>query len=212
MRCAVSPRLVLDASSHHGKWIEALRQESIEFVAVPETGSRTARLLDFRKIEGVILADGPDSRAAGIEDGRDLAFHRTERELVRFARARRIPVVGIGHWAEFLGLYFGGRLCPHPEQRPENRPMDLRVAPGFGPSRAQVHPAGRRHCDPKDFPGVLAPIAWDEHDNIAGFVHRDEPILGIHWQPDGATDLLTEFLKGRPPQPAGGPELDLRTG
>ena len=212
MRCAVSPRLDQDAASYHGKWIEALRQESIEFVVVPETGSRTARLMDFRKIEGVLLADDPDPRTAGIEDGRDLSLHRTERELVRFARARRIPVVGIGHWAEFLGLYFGGRLCPRPEQRPENRPIDLRVAPGFGPSRVQVHPAGRRHCDPKDFPGVLDPIAWDEHDNIAGFVHRDEPILGICWRPDGAADLVRNFLKGHAPQPATGPELDLRTG
>ena len=212
MRCAVNPSLDLDASSHHGVWLEALRQESIEFVAVPESGSRAARQTDFREIEGVILADEPGSRSAGLEDGRDLSFHRTERELVRFARARRIPVVGIGRWAEFLGLYFGGRLRPHPDQRPVDRPMDLRIAPGFGPSRALGHPSSRMHCDPRDFPETLVPIAWDEHEHIAGFVHRDEPILGICWRPDGAADLVSNFLKGRNRQPAGGPELNLRTG
>ena len=212
MRCAVSPRLDLNASPVHGEWLDKLGQSAIEFVVVPESGTRATRLMDFRKIDGVLLVDSPGTRSAGTEDGRVHAFHRTERELVRFARARRIPLVGIGHWAEFLGLYFGGRLRPHPEQRPGDRRMDLRVAPGFGPPSVSVHPAGRMHCDPKDFPAVLEPVAWDEHDNIAGFVHRDEPILGIHWQPDGATDPVTEFLKGRTRQPAGGPELNLKTG
>jgi len=212
MRCAVSPNMNLNAGSSQGDWLDTWRQNAIEFVVVPESGSRTTRQIDFREIEGVLLVDAPDTRRAGLEDGRDPAFHRTERELVRFARGRRIPLVGIGHWAEFLGLYFGGRLRPHPEQRPGDRHMDLRVAPGFGPSRASVHPAGRMHCDPKDFPAVLEPVAWDEHDNIAGFVHRDEPILAIHWQPGGTMDPVTEFLKGRTRQPAGDPELNLKTG
>jgi hypothetical protein len=136
--------------------------------------------------------------------------------MVRFARARRIPIVGIGHWAEFLGLYFGGRLRPSPEASPGDRHLTLSVAPGWGPPRAKVHPAGRMHCDPKDFPDVLEPIAWDQHGNIAGFVHRDEPILGIHWQPGAegadAADPVTRFLTGASRQPADAPGQKLRTG
>jgi len=199
MRCAVSESVNLHAESGHGMWLDVLHQAGIEFVVVPDSGSRMTRLKNFRDCEAVLLADGAAERA-GLHGGRGLATHRTEREMVRFARARRLPVVGIGQGAEFLGLYFGGRLCAHPEQQPEDRCLDLRVAPGFGPPHAEVHPAGRALCDPKDFPAVLCPIAWDGHGNIAGFVHRDEPILGIHWQPaspaDGAADLIVDVLRG----------------
>lgn len=212
MRCAVNAGLDPDEGTVHGEWIDALRRDAIELVVVPDSGSRSTRLLEFREIEGVLLVDDPDPERTGVRDARDPAFHRTGRELVRFARARRIPLVGIGHWAEFLGLYFGGRLRSQPDRQPGDRHTDLHVAPGYGPPRASVHPVGRMHCDPKDFPPELTPIAWDEQGNIAGFVHRDEPILGIHWQPDGAANPVTEFLMGRTRQPAGGPEMNLRTG
>ena len=199
MRCAVSQDLSLHAESGHGTWLDLLRREGIEFVAVPETANRAARLSTFGDCEAVLLADG-SAPVAGIHGGRGLATHRTERELVRFARARRLPIVGIGQGAEFLGLYFGGRLTAHAEQQPGDRHLDLSVAPEFGPTHAAVHPTGRMLCDPKDFPAVLSPFAWDEHGNIAGFVHRDEPILGIHWLPaspaDGSTDPVLETLRG----------------
>ena len=206
MRCAVSESMNLQAESSHGTWLDDLRQTGIEFVVVPETGSRPTRLKDLKDCEAVLLADGSAERA-GLHGGRGLATHRTEREMVRFARARRLPVVGIGQGAEFLGLYFGGRLCASPEQQPGDRRLDLRVSPGYGPPHAEVHPAGRMLCDPKDFPAMLSPIAWDEHGNIAGFVHRDEPILGIHWQPaspaDGAADLIVDVLHGSTRSEAG---------
>jgi hypothetical protein len=199
MRCAVSQDLSLHAESSHGTWLDVLRQAGIEFVAVPETGDRTERRSSFRDCEAVLLADG-SAPVAGIHGGRGLATHRTERELVRFARARRLPIVGIGQGAEFLGLYFGGRLAVHARQQPGDRHLDLNVAPEFGPPHAAVHPAGRMLCDPKDFPAMLSPFAWDEHGNIAGFVHRDEPILGIHWLPaspaDGSTDPVLDTLRG----------------
>lgn len=211
MRCAVSESMHLQAESSHGTWLDALRQAGIEFVVVPETGSRQARLRNFQDCEAVLLADGSAQRAE-LHGGRGLATNRTEREMVRFARARRLPVVGIGQGAEFLGLYFGGRLCAGPGQRPGDRCLDLRVAPGFGPPHAKVHSAGRMLCDPKDFPAMLSPIAWDEHGHIAGFVHRDEPILGIHWQPaspvDGAADLIVDVLRGNTRDEAGVARVD----
>jgi anthranilate/para-aminobenzoate synthase component II len=199
MRCAVSGNTDLLAESGRELWLDELQQAGIEFVVLPEKGSRQARLMDFQNCEAVLLADG-SARGAALHGGRGLANRRTEREMVRIARARRLPVVGIGQGAEFLGLYFGGRLCASPDQRPGDRRLDLRVAPGFGPTPAKVHLAGRMLCDPKDFPAVLSPIAWDEHGRIAGFVHRDEPILGIHWLPaspvDGAADLVVDALRG----------------
>ncbi len=202
MRCAVSEHSGLGIKAGHPSWLDSLPGREIEFVAVPDSGIRLAKLLDFRDVDAVLLAEGFETCApgAGIQDGRDFLHHRTERELVRFARARRLPIVGIGHGAEFLGLYFGGRLRPHPEGAPGEGRMDLRIASWAGSAEASVHPAGRMLCDPKEFPAVLAPFAWDEDGNIAGFVHRDEPILGIHWQPTGPDDraaaLVLEELHG----------------
>jgi len=196
MRCAVSERFGLGPGSGHDSWLDSLREAGVEFVPVPDSGVRLAKMMEVQTVEAVLLAEGSETCApgAGVQDGRDFLHHRTTRELVRFARARRLPIVGIGHGAEFLGLYFGGRLRPHPERRPGDRLLNLRIAAWVGPTQASVHPAGRMICDPNEFPDVLDPFAWDEHGNIAGFVHRNEPILGIHWQPVGPTDQAAELI------------------
>lgn len=196
MRCAVSERSGFGIDSGRLPWLGTLPEAGIEFVAVPDSGIRLARHLEFRNVDAVLLAEGFETCApgAGIQDGRDFLHHRTERELVRFARGRRLPIVGIGHGAEFLGLYFGARLRPHPDRPPGNRLLDLRIAPWVGSTEATVQPAGRMLCDPRKFPAVLAPFAWDEDGNIAGFVHREEPILGIHWQPAGPDDRAAELI------------------
>jgi hypothetical protein len=202
MRCAVSERSGLGVESGQFSWLGSLPGAGIEFVAIPDSGVRLAKLMEFRDVDAVLLGEGFETCApgAGIQDGRGFLHHRTERELVRFARARRLPIVGIGHGAEFLGLYFGGRLRPHPERPPGNPFVDLRIAPWVGSTEASVEPVGRMLCDPNEFPAVLAPFAWDENGNIAGFVHRDEPILGIHWQPAGPDDraagMVLEELHG----------------
>ena len=196
MRCAVSERFGLGPESNPDSWLESLREAGIEFVSVPDSGARLAKMMEFRNVEAVLLGEGSETCApgAGIQDGRDFLHQRTARELVRFARARRLPIVGIGHGAEFLGLYFGGRLRPQPGQQPGDQLLNLRVAAWVGSTPATVHPAGRMICDANEFPDVLDPFAWDEHGNIAGFVHRDEPILGIHWQPVGPTDRAAELV------------------
>jgi anthranilate/para-aminobenzoate synthase component II len=196
MRCAVSERFGAGLESGHGSWPDLLREAGIEFIPVPDSGVRLASLMEVQNVEAVLLSDGSETcvPGAGIQDGSDFLHHRTGRELVRFARARRLPLVGIGHGAEFLGLYFGGRLRPHGGQQPENRLLNLHIAAWAGSTQPPVHLAGRMICDPNEFPDVLDPFAWDEHGNIAGFVHRDEPILGIHWQPVGPTDRAAELV------------------
>ena len=202
MRCAVSEHSGLGIEAGQPSWLGSLPGAGIEIVAIPDSRVRLARLTEFEQVDAVLLAEGIGScdAGAGARDGRDFVHDRGDRELVRFARARRLPIVGIGRGAEFLGLYFGGRLRPQPERRPGDGLVNLRVAPWVGPTETSVQPAGHMVCDARKFPTVLAPIAWDRDGNIAGFVHRDEPILGLHWQPAGPDDraaaLIIEELHG----------------
>lgn|GEM_PF-6933158 len=201
MRCAVSERMEQGPGSGHDQWLASLSAAGVELVVVKDRTLTPARRLQSGDFSAVLLASGPATDSNGMEAGDDLRRHRAERELVRMARARRLPLVGIGRGAEFLGLYFGGRLRPHPGQQPGNQSLDLHRAPGQQPERETVHAAGGRLCDPEDFPAMLTPFAWDEHGNIAGFVHQNEPILGIHWQPaapdDTAAQMILNALHGR---------------
>ncbi len=201
MRCAVSERMGQGAGQGHDQWLASLPAAGVELVVVKDRALTPARRLQTEEFSAVLLASGPETDSDAMAEGGDLRSHRAERELVRMARARRLPLVGIGRGAEFLGLYFGGRLRPHPGRQPGNQSLDLHRAPGLQPERESVRAAGGRLCDPEDFPAVLTPIAWDEHGNIAGFVHQNEPILGIHWQPaapdDAAARMILDALHGR---------------
>lgn len=199
MRCAVSERLGRGMEAGLGSWLTSLGQAGVEFVVVPDLRGRARRHTTLPDVDAVLLTEGPaiDAPGAAVQDVADVRSPRTGRELVRLARARRLPLVGIGEGAEFLGVYFGGRLVPR-SSRADAGPVQLRFAPGRGPSRATVQPTGRTVCDEQSLPDVLVPIAWDEQDQIAGFVHQNEPILGIHWQPvdpdDGATQMILQAL------------------
>jgi len=199
MRCAVSERLGSDLQAGRGIWLVALRQAGVEFVVVPDPRGRARRHTGLPDADAVLLTEGAGICAPGaeVQDGENGQSPRTARELVRMARRRRLPLVGIGQGAEFLAVYFGGRLVPRSSKAGAG-PVQLRFAPGRGPSRATVWPTGQSVCDAQTLPELLVPIAWDEHDQIAGFVHQNEPILGIHWQPvdpdDGATEMILQAL------------------
>lgn len=209
MRCAVSERMGAGLGQGHHEWVDALRADGMEFVVVFDAQPRPARQLASDGVSAVLLAEAPTDAeiARPSTDIRRSSRHRVERELVRFARAHRLPVVGIGQGAGFLGLYFGGRLCPAPPAPEAGARMTIRQDRARQSGQESVLRAGPVLSDPRSFPGVLQAVAWDEHDHIAGFVHRDEAILGLYWQPDTAQDAtarwISDVLRGSNPARAG---------
>lgn len=196
MRCAVSERMGLGVDADPSAWLDSISKSGVEFVVVPDSAARRNLMLDH--LDAVLLADVPGP-AARFGEGPDLRDHRTERELVRHARARRLPLVGVGHGAEFLGRYFGGGLRPQPEEGAKDGCLELMRLVEGTPRHERLPSAGQMLCDNEEFPEMLIPFAWGEQGQIAGFVHRDEPILGIHWQPaaadDGTVRLILDALR-----------------
>jgi len=196
MRCAVRERMGAGLAPGHRSWVDSLRSEGVEFVTIHDHETRPARRLVAEGIGAVLLAEAPtDAEVARVDtDVRRSSRHRIERELVRFARARRLPIVGIGQGANFLGLYFGGRLCRTSEALDADPFMDIRHLQDGQPAEARVRRAGPLLTDTQSFPDVLRAVAWNAHAHIAGFVHREEPILGLHWQPEASADETAQWI------------------
>lgn len=193
LRVAVSQRVVC-APSHEERrdalaqdWTEMWDSLGVAPMLVPNTLRRCAPMLDFWKVEAVLLTGGNTPGAPGVDPGDDYAPERdrTERELIRYARAHDLPVVGVCRGAQMLDLYFGGRLraVGDPAQHVGTiHPISL--APWVGVQTAEVNSFHRWTIDPDALPDVLVPFAWDAEGNVEAFHHRQESILGLMWHPE----------------------------
>lgn len=212
LRVAVSQRVVRDPKHDERRdalaqdWAECWDTLEVAPLLVPNTLRRCAPMLDFWKIDAVLLTGGNTPCAPGVDAGEDAAPERdrTERELIRYARAKNLPVVGICRGAQMLNLYFGGRLR-------EVEDLDAHVgaihpvslAPWMGVSTAEVNSFHRWSIDPNALPEALLPFAWDAEANVEAFHHREEPIVGLMWHPErpgpsepALAGLLARALRG----------------
>jgi GMP synthase-like glutamine amidotransferase len=178
-------------------WLEYLEDAGIELRQVPESAPSLRAPGRGGGPEAFLILGVPRLCApgAGVQDGADLGHLRREREYVRFARSRRLPVVGVGHGAGYLALYFGGRL--RPAARTPGRVLFFDDPGSAGPA---ITSGDLWTAEPTDFPEPLRPLFVDEQGGIAGFTHESEPILGIHWHPESPADpavgLILDTLQG----------------
>lgn len=212
LRVAVSQRVVRDPAS--GERRDALAQEwaacfdalGIVPLLVPNTMRRCTSLLDFWRVDAILLTGGNTPCAPGVDPGDDAAPERdrTERELVRHARAKRVPLVGVCRGAQMIDLYFGGRLRPVRDARVHaGTTHRVTLASWTGSTSATVNSFHRWSLDASSLPEPLVPFVWDDDGDVEAFHHRDESIVGLMWHPErpaphepALADLLARALRG----------------
>jgi anthranilate/para-aminobenzoate synthase component II len=98
--------------------------------------ARCASLLDFWRVDTILLTFG-NTPCAPERD-------RSERELVRHARAKRIPFLGVCRGAQKIDLHFGGRLRPVRDARVQvGATHRVTLAPWTGSARADPRRSAR---------------------------------------------------------------------
>lgn len=165
------------------------------------------------QIDAVLLTGGNDPCAPGTTRAQGNSPHRdrTERAMIRHARAHRMPVVAVGRGALCLVLYYGGSVrdaveTPRQEEPPTSR--ELRLADCLGSGSLHVTGPTRLRVDPANLPPSLEALAWSDELGVELFRHRTEPMLGALWLPERSpggesrTDgLFRAALRGEPLAP-----------
>lgn len=206
MLALISQREVVNG---FGRRVDVLEQNYIQFLdkfrikLIPVSNSFTD-LNDYFElpIDLIILSGGnnvdPSLYDKEIGEVSDVSVNRdnVERKLLEFAISKKIPVFCICRGAQFLNVFFGGKLIRvknHVGVKHKVR-VDLFDNDFFVNS---FHHYGLDALSPK-----LKPFAIAGDGTIEGFYHPDYYMAGIIWHPErlGGDDdfnfkLLDAFLK-----------------
>jgi len=154
-------------------WTSLLAACDLAAMPIPNHPELAARMFGMASVAGLLLTGGNDlARYGGDAPERD----ETERLLLRLARERHLPVVGVCRGMQVIQDAFG---------------VPLKRIAGHVATRHQVDGAGFR-AEVNSFHGFGASETAPElevlaraPDGIVEFLrHRSEPILGQMWHPE----------------------------
>ena len=205
-RVALSMRVVA-ASSRHGRcdaveqdWHGFLRECGIVALPVPNVGEGAVDWLDGIELDGVVLSGGNDicPETYGASGTLPNAFperDRTEVALVRLARSRGIPLVGVCRGMLMLNVFFGGTLLQDIKEEIPGAGNHLRaihpcavtsphIAEVLGAASLKVNSYHTQGVTEVELSPELRPFASCPAGVLEGIHHPELPFVGIQWHPE----------------------------
>ena len=169
-----------DSISHD--WLQTLQQWEMIPLPVPNLARGAAGYVDALAPDLVVLTGGDD---IGETPARDAA----ESEILDFAIARSIPVLGVCRGMQVINRRYGGTTVPVENHVACHHDVHFSRAwqPEYGAEGA-VNSYHNQGIAPSTLGSGLDTTATDDDGGIEAFRHADLPIAGIMWHPerDGA--------------------------
>jgi len=163
----------------------------------------------LRRIDGVLLAGGPDLHPSlyGQEPGEHLgptepALDGSEVALVRMALEQRLPLLCICRGAQALNVARGGTLVQHldghrqdvPGRRPTHGVRvepDSLLARALGATALEVNSFHHQAVDALG--DGLRAVAWSDDGLVEGIEAVDRPFaVGVQWHAEGLVDAAEQ--------------------
>ena len=171
-------------------------------VVIPPFGSDESIAALLARVDGIVLAGGPDLHPSlyGQEPGPDLgptepSLDGSEVALVRMALERRLPLLCICRGMQALNVARGGTLVQHLPDHRQTEPgrvptHGVRIEPGsrlagaLGATEVEVNSF---HHQAVDELGLnLRAVAWAEDGLVEGIEATDrEFAVGVQWHAEG---------------------------
>lgn len=166
----------------HGERRDGLDQNWTRFlsgvgalaVPVPNESEAALALAEAVAPAGLLLSGGNDLAVLG---GDAPERDATEEALVRWALARRAPVLGVCRGMQFLAARFGARLAEIAGH--VARPHPIRLAGGTTRMVNSFHRWGVA-----ELPADLLAVARAEDGWVEAFRHAQLPVAGLMWHPE----------------------------
>lgn len=186
---AISQRVVVDP--RHGERRDALDQNWTRLLMrcglvpfpVPNTSGDTRQLLDEVGPAGVILTGGNDLVAVG---GDAPERDETEHGLVDYARANRLPLLGVCRGMQMIQQVLGltlrpvaGHVAPQQTISVDGTPTTVNSFHNFGTSETTAE---------------LTVWATADDGVVKAVRHNSEPLTGIMWHPERMSPFRAEDI------------------
>ena len=187
---AISMRTTL---SRDGEVRDEVSESLVMFIAragflpiiVPNCPSVAIQLMD--QASGLVLSGGGEQVSASkfVESRRQ----ETERALLEFAIAGRIPTLGICRGAQVINVYFGGtvRILTPPVQHVATE-HPVRINPSwtaslFDPFMLLTVNSFHQYGIARVGPSLLVAATAPDH-QVEAIEHVSHPIIGLMWHPE----------------------------
>ena len=174
-------------------------------VVIPPFGSDESIAALLARVDGIVLAGGPDLHPSlyGQEPGPDLgptepALDGSEVALVRMALEQRLPLLCICRGMQALNVARGGSLVQHLPGHRQEEPGRLpthgvRVQPGsrlgMALGREEILVNSFHHQAVDELGLNLRAVAWAEDGLVEGIEATDrEFAVGVQWHAEGLVD------------------------
>ena len=200
-----------DALSHD--WCHLLSSLKVIPLLIPNVLSDVSLFLDRMGVSALLLTGGNNIGTLPNEQTEreitDVSSERdgTERELIRWALKRRIPLLGICRGMQMINVFFEGSLVrdlSKTREDPEchvavNHPIEL-VEPAFQELLGISYSVTNSYHEQTVTLGTLAPslrpFALTSGNVVEGLYHPEYPILGIQWHPErpNQASAIDKFL------------------
>lgn len=188
LKIGVSQRVELDQHQEvrdclDQRWCNLLECIQAHLIPLPNNLPQASVFFEAMALDGFILSGGGDHPSR----------YRLESQVVDYAKAKHLPVLGICHGMLFLTEYFGGSLkpltghvaCEHKVRFGSNQWA-------FPEWSVKVNSYHRYTLDtlPKAFKG----IAFDAEGYCEAMEHAILPIVACMWHPEREASVSTWFL------------------
>ena len=180
----------IDFLDHY--WIDYFGKKKSDYNLIPNNTYLSEKIL--KKINLLILTGGNDIISNKKES---LIRNKIEKNLIKKAIKKKIPILGICRGAQLLNISFGGKIKKVRNQMRTRHNVYIIKNDIIKKKVLNVNSFHNFGIKKNNLSKKFVKIAFDKEKNIEMFVSKKHKIIGVMWHPEREDNkkILTDLIK-----------------
>jgi len=180
----------IDFLDHY--WVEYFGKKKSDYNLIPNNTYLSEKIL--KKINLLILTGGNDIISNKKES---LTRNKIEKNLIKKAIKKKIPILGICRGAQLLNISFGGKIKKVRNQMRTRHNIYITKNDIIKKKILNVNSFHNFGIKKNNLSKKFVKIAFDKENNIEMFVSKKHKIIGVMWHPEREDNkkILTDLIK-----------------
>ena len=180
----------IDFLDHY--WIDYFGKKKSDYNLIPNNIYLSEKIL--KKINLLILTGGNDIISNKKES---LTRNKIEKNLIKKAIKKKIPILGICRGAQLLNISFGGKIKKVRNQMRTRHNIYITKNDIIKKKILNVNSFHNFGIKKNNLSKKFVKIAFDKEKNIEMFVSKKHKIIGVMWHPEREDNkkILTDLIK-----------------
>ena len=180
----------IDFLDHY--WVEYFGKKKSDYNLIPNNTYLSEKIL--KKINLLILTGGNDIISNKKES---LIRNKIEKNLIKKAIKKKIPILGICRGAQLLNISFGGKIKKVRNQMRTRHNIYITKNDIIKKKILNVNSFHNFGIKKNNLSKKFDRIAFDKEKNIEMFISKKHKIIGVMWHPEREENkkILTDLIK-----------------